>query len=102
MSNLSITEYQHAGRADNSTALQAGLEPAVTRQNVTFTTTPAVQSAAFNANTRLIRINSDADARVTFGADPTAVVTTDTLIVAGNAEYFAVVPGHKISIIEVV
>jgi len=101
MSNLSITEYQYAGIADNQTALQAGLEPAVTRQNVTFTTTPAVQSSAFNASTKLIRIVSDADARVAVGSNPTAVVTTDTLIVAGNAEYFAVVPGHKISVIEV-
>lgn len=101
MSNLSITEYQYAGQSDNTVAFQAGLEPAVTHQNVTFTTTPAVQSVAFNTNTKLVRIISDADARVTFGANPTAVVTTDMLIVAGNAEYFAVAPGQKLSIIGV-
>jgi lipoprotein-anchoring transpeptidase ErfK/SrfK len=82
--------------------MQTGLEPATARQNVTFTTTPAVQSSAFNANTRFVRVVADADARLAFGADPTAVVTTDTLIVSGNAEYFAVVPGHKLSVIEVV
>lgn len=100
MSNLSITEYRSVGRDVNGSPLPAGLAPAVTIQNVTFTATAAA-SNAFNDETVFVRIVADADCRIVFGTAPTAT-STDTLMVAGNAEYFGVKAGLKVSAIEVV
>jgi len=101
MSNLSITEYRMLARDLNSSPLPAGQEPAVTHQNITFTTT-AGQSDGMNNDTRFIRISADADCRILLGTDPTAG-QTHTLMVAGQSEYFGVQPGGstKLSVVEV-
>lgn len=101
MSNLSITEYASVGRDVNGSPLPAGEAPALAIQNVTFTT--AAASAAFNAKTRFVRVVADADCRIVFGTAPTAT-STDTLMAAGQPEYFGVnaLGGpYKISAVEV-
>jgi hypothetical protein len=100
MSYLSVVEFQQVGRDYNSSPLPAGKLPGLATQNVSFTGT-ANESAAFNAETNFIRVVSDVDARVSVGEDPSAT-QDDVLIAAGQAEYFGVTPGHKISAIEVV
>jgi hypothetical protein len=82
MALLYITEY--ADISEN-----VGLEPALVIQTVSFTGT-AGTSAAFNENTRYVRLNADANACVLFGTAPTAVTARDTRIAAGAAEYFKV------------
>ena len=101
MSNLSITEYASVGRDVNGSPLPAGQAPALAIQNVTFTT--ATASAAFNERTRFIRVVADADCRVVFGTAPVAT-SSDTLMAAGQHEYFGVDPlggPYKISAVEV-
>lgn len=100
MSNLSVTEFQMLGRDLHGSPLPAGYAPPLTIQNVTFTAT-AGTSAAFAADTKFIRVVTDFDARIVFGESPTAT-SSDMLMAAGQAEYFGVKPGDKISAIEVV
>jgi hypothetical protein len=92
MAQLWITEYEDMAIAGGF--VPAGQEPAVTTQNVTFTT--ATQSAAFKNSTRFIRVVASAACHLAFGTNPTA--TTDTTrLAAGAAEYFGVKGGHKVS-----
>lgn len=99
MSNLSVAEFAALGRDLQTSPLPSGKTPAIAIQNVSFTGT-AGTSSAFNAETRFIRVYSDADCRILIGSDPTATLT-DILMAADQAEYFGVTPGHKISAIEV-
>lgn len=95
MAVLYIQEYSRiAGDADGH-HVQAGFEPAVTSQAVTFTTT--TQSAAFNTATKFIRVFSDTACYVKFGSNPTATTATDMPLAANTAEFFAVVAGQKIA-----
>jgi len=97
MSTMYITEYSRlAGDADGR-VIQAGKHDAYdTDQQVTFTAT-AGASAAFGADTHLIRVSCDAAAFLAFGADPTAVTTEGTPVQANTPEFFGVVPGQKVS-----
>lgn len=74
-------------------------EPAAADQSVAFTGT-AGTSAAFAATTKVVRVSTDSKCAYKFGSAPTAVVT-DKEMPAGHVEYFAVTPGHKISMIVV-
>lgn len=100
MANIWISEFDLTGTQfdDNAGRLNVPVvaEPPTAAQNVTFTT--ATQSAAFNAATKLIRMVSDADCHVAFGADPTAD-TDDEKLIAGIPEWRAVTAGHKVSIV---
>lgn len=58
----------------------------------------SVQSSAFNAKTKMIRVHTTAVVSVAVGANPTA--TTNHARLAANAtEYFYVTPGDKIAVI---
>ena len=72
--------------------------PSVASQKITISGI-STMSAAFNANTRLIRINTDTNCHIFSGTNPTA--TTDNLrMVADSTEYFSVTPGMKIAVIQ--
>ena len=73
MAKMYITEYASAIGAG---ALQVPQEPPITVQEVNFTTSTA--SAAFQAGTKFISIQLDADGYVQFGTAPTAVNTADS------------------------
>jgi hypothetical protein len=78
-------------------AVPTGQEPAVAEQPVAITA-GSVQSTAFAANTKFVRVHTDAICSYSFGANPTATVNTPRL--AANAtEFFGVRGGHKIAII---
>ena len=95
MAKLSITEYDVLPDDGRGRLLPLGGEPALADQEVTFTT--ATQSAAFNAKAKFIRLIADADCRVLFGANPTALAASQRLV--ADVEYWrAVVPGQKVSV----
>ena len=96
MSTLYVTEYEDLAFDGRGHVIQAGKEPAVTTQKVTFTGTHG-ESAAFNSRTNFIRIYADGAGYLAFGAAPVAVTTTGTPISASTAEYFGVIPGQKVS-----
>lgn len=96
MATLYITEYVRTGLTPRQMVL-AGEEPAVATQTVSIGA-GSVQSAAFNAATRFIRVCNDATCSVSFGTSPTATATS-TRLPANSVEYFAVMPGLKLAVI---
>lgn len=72
--------------------------PSVAEQLVNTSATSA-QSSAFNAKTNMVRIHTDAIISVKFGADPTAVITAHRMA-ADTTEYFAVMTGQKVAVID--
>ena len=94
MTLLYISEYTGKITGPNGEPIQAGQEPSVTTQTVSFTT--ATASAAFSANTRLVRVSSDGECHLSFGAAPTAT-TSHLQMQADSPEYFVVTPGQKVS-----
>jgi hypothetical protein len=98
MAVLYITEYALLARDEDGHVIQAGQEPAVTDQKVTFTGGVAA-SAAFNSSTRFVRLYSDTAGYIVFGPTPVAVTVDDTPISATTPEFFGVKPGIKVSII---
>lgn len=81
-----VTEFSSA----TPVTYQAPLMPSLGSANITYTTS-SVQSAVFNVNTALVRIQCDAAASVLFGANPTALLTSLRLT-SGQTEYFTIVP----------
>lgn len=97
MANLYITEFvaiPKDGPYGTSTPMPVGATPAIAEQKVAFTTT--TQSAAFNAATRYVRVISDTNCHLAFGANPTAT-TSSMRVVADVPEYFGVVAGQKVA-----
>lgn len=105
MATLYITEFQALGQAGLPTngygpngPTQAAQQPPVVDQTPVAITGASAQSAAFNAATTLVRIHTDSICSVLFGANPTAL-TTSARMVAGQTEYFGVLPGMKVAVI---
>lgn len=96
MSKLYIAEFSGVALTASDGAAIAPM-PAINEQVVDFTA-GATASAAFNAATRIVRIHTDAICSLAFGPTPVATVANARLI-AGQTEYFGVVPGQKVSAI---
>jgi hypothetical protein len=93
MAVLYVTEFSEVPSVRNVPTPLA-VEPAVAEQAVTFTTT--TQSAAFNADTRYVRIYASADCHIRFGTNPTATTSTAKMK-ADVPEWRAVTQGHKVA-----
>lgn len=97
MAILYVSEYAELAKNSLGVAAQAPQEPALEQQAVTFTS-GETDSAAFNANTKFIRVVSDTNCFVQFGATPTAADGDDSTYLVANVEYFfGVTGGHKVS-----
>lgn len=95
MANISITEYRELARDAYGNVIAAGREPALARQNVSYTT--STQSSALQGDTHFIRVKADADAYLNFGTNPTATGDS-TFVEADVAEFFGVLPGQDLKI----
>lgn len=105
MATLYITEFQALGQAGLPTngfgpngPTQAAQQPPVADQTPVSITGASAQSAAFNAATTLVRIHTDSICSILFGTNPTAT-TANARMVAGQTEYFGVLPGMKVAVI---
>ena len=100
MATAYIREYADIAHTF-SKVVQAGAEPAVADQTVSTSGTSA-QSAAFNANTRIIAISTPAAQAVAclFGDNPTAL-TSSLRLPANSMFFFGVKPGQKVALIDV-
>lgn len=88
-----IIEYGGRDRTDGLAAIPAVV---ATQAAITATITSA-QSAAFNAATNLVCVDSDEAVHVAFGTNPTA--TTDNFkVAAGDAAFFTVKSGDKVAV----
>lgn len=90
MAKLYITEYAAAD-------INSAMEPPLVEQTVNIAGASA-QSAAFNAETRLLRLHTDAICSVKFGRDPTAT-TSSRRMPANATEYVTVEAGIKVAVI---
>lgn len=73
------------------------MEPPLVEQTVAIGGTSA-QSAAFNANTKFIRVHADVVCSRLLGANPVATLD-NARMAAGATEYVGVEPGDKIAVI---
>lgn len=96
MAKVYVSEYNSVGGIMGA-AVAAPAEPALAEQNIAIGA-GSVQSNAFNTDTRLIRVHTDAICAIKIGASPTAVAT-DKRMPANATEYFTVTAGHKIAVI---
>jgi hypothetical protein len=95
MAKLHISEYSTIGAF--SSPAQMALEPSIATQVIDFSG-GETQSTEFSQKTKFVRVWSDADCCLAFGADPTA--TTSSLPIAAKVpECFGVAPGDKMSVI---
>lgn len=97
MSVLYVTEYADIAK----TQIPIGSIPVTATQNISFTAT-AGQSAAFQNNTKYVRLATDGVANVKFGVNPTAVTGVDMRLgVTSIGEIFDVSSvlgdGYKVS-----
>lgn len=97
MATCYISEYQTVAWS-TAGGLPAGQEPALTDQTVAIGA--EAKSAAFNANTRFVRISVDVVCSIKFGPTASTTATTSNKRLAANStEYFGVVPGQVVSVI---
>ena len=94
-----IREYADVGRGLG--VIQAGAEPASLAADQKLTNgAVSVASAAFNANTNMVCVHTDAIISITFGmAAPTAAVT-HLRMAADTTMFFAVRPGMFLAVID--
>lgn len=99
MAVVFITEYARQGRDASGYQMVVADEPAIANQTVAITA-GSVQSNAFNALTRFVRVSTDAVCSIEFGTNPTATATTRRMP-ANTTEYFAVPLGasYKVAVI---
>ena len=74
-----------------------GLRP-TTVQMVTLSGSTSTQSSAFGSQSEYVRICSNADVHILFGANPTATANS-IFIPADEPEIFKISPGEKVAII---
>jgi hypothetical protein len=107
MSVMTVTEYVSVAVVQVAgVPMQVPQEPPLVEQAIAITSS-STQTAAFNANTTLIRINIDgtAAAAVTVGLNPTATVPSGGLgsgrMSANATEYRGVIRGlgEKVAVI---
>ena len=88
MPTLYISEFTGMGLDASGRVVPAACVPPVAQQAVAFTGTSA-QSAAMNAQTSLVRVQTDTACALEFGTNPTATATKLQLSV-NSPEYFTV------------
>lgn len=96
MAKVYITEHTRP------TVYQGGLLPVVHMPPLTTQVVAiggsSVNSAAFNANTRIVAVHTDAICSVEFGAAPTATANSRRMA-ANTTEYFQVEPTNVVAVI---
>lgn len=99
MAVLYVTEFSKYGRDASGNLMLMADEPAVATQTVAIGA-GSVQSSAFNALTKFVRIHTDAICSIEFGTNPTASATKRRMA-ANTTEYFSVPLGasYKVAVI---
>lgn len=95
MATLYITEFASTAIAQGQ-QIAAALIPVLVNQTVAIAGASA-QSAALNAGTTLVRLNTDTACSILVGANPTAT-TSVMRMSAGATEYFVVQPNSALKI----
>ncbi|OXE35719.1 MAG: hypothetical protein CGW95_12255 [Phenylobacterium zucineum] len=97
MAKLYVTEFQQQGADLQGVAIPIGKQPASIDQTPVVIGAGSLQSAAFSAQTCLVRIHTDAICSIAFGTNPTASANTMRMG-ANTTEYFSVLPGSAMKV----
>lgn len=102
MAILYVTEYAELGATiGGGRTAQVPMEPPLVEQAIAITA-GSTTTAAFNAKTTLVRVETDAICGITFGTAPTATVASAGLgsgrFAAGQTEYRAVRAGAAMKV----
>lgn len=102
MAVLYITEFASQGIDVNAKQIASAALPELVNQTIAIGGS-SVASSAFNTNTKLVRLHTDAICAIEFGSSPTAVAAgggTPTMrMAAGQTEYFAPTQGSKVAVV---
>ena len=102
MSSLYITEYSQISRQGVGVgSAQAPQETVLAEQKLTIGG-GSTASAAFNANTRLVRLQSDAVCSVLFGSSSVVATANSQRLAAGVSEYHGIPPYQVVSKVAVI
>lgn len=98
MAKLYVTEFSNVGMQNGVVPIAA--LPVVVDQTPVAIGGGSLQSAAFNVNTEIVQLSTDAICSVAFGTNPTATANSMRLP-ADTMIYFAVPPGlsYKVAVI---
>lgn len=96
MATLYVTEFGLQGRDNNNNLVPIAMMPALAAQTVAVGAASAA-SAAFQANTGMVRLISDVTCSVAFAASPTAT-TSNMRLAADSPEYFSVPVGSSLKV----
>lgn len=99
MPTLNVAFFSGPGRSGGGIVTPAAAAPPLLVADVAFTGVSA-QSPAAPFGTEIVRIQTDADARIAFGDSPTALASGASIkITAGAPEYYAVGLGLRVAVI---
>ncbi len=102
MATLIIVEFGNIQAYPTTESAQIAKTPPVAIQAMALTSTSSTSCAAFNGNTQIVRLQSDTNCYITFGALGTSVATavaTSMPLSAGQPEYFGVNGGAGTSVL---
>ena len=91
-----VAEYRALAQDSNGKEIQVALEPRITAQSVTYTTSS--QSSAFNSATRFIGFVCDAKAHFRISTTGTNATATDPFVAADQWLFLGVQPGQGLII----
>ncbi len=97
MATLYIAEFGNIAAYPGTDSAQIAKVPALALQTRAITSTSSTSSAAFNANTQIVRLVTDTQCWVTFGAIGTTVATANATAIylpANVPEYFGVLQNY--------
>lgn len=97
MATIYVTEFATMGSALNGVA-QVAARPGLAKQSMAITGSSTTLTNKFSAQTRFIRVHTDAICSIAVGAVPVAVATSDRMS-AESTEYYGVVPGDNLAVI---
>lgn len=95
-SKLYIREYKNISTI-GVTRVPIAPEPGVDQTPVDFTSGSA-SSNTFASTTNVVRVVCDVSCSILFGPSPQTAANTNALLPGGVVEYFAVIPGHLVSV----
>lgn len=98
MAKLYITEYSVLPRDEKGISVPVPQEPCLVEQTPVVIGGGSLQSAAFNASTKFIRLHTDAICSIAFGTNPTASANSQRLR-ADATEFYGVRGGDKVAVI---
>jgi hypothetical protein len=97
MGTFTVIEYAGLG-VEGGKPIQVAHEPANTEQTAITTSGTSQQSAAFNAGTSIVLVQTTSIVRFKVGSSPTASATTSRRLAADEEVYFHVTPGTALKV----